>query len=58
MGNRLPAEKMRPTCTVQAACDGNVLTRGRELTGICAKCEKARELRAKPVKLRGGPGYE
>lgn len=40
-------------CTVQAACDGELISNKKKNQSMCGKCERALERRGKPTKLRG-----
>jgi hypothetical protein len=54
MGSKQKASRlMFPTCPVQAACEGTVLTRGRDVLGLCRKCEEALSKRGKSIMPRG-----
>lgn len=54
MGSKQKAARlMHPTCTVKAACDGNVLGTKRIEAGICATCETALAKRGKSIAPRG-----
>ena len=54
MGSKQKASRlMFPTCPVQAACEGTVLTRGRDVIGVCRKCEEALAKRGKSIPPRG-----
>ncbi len=53
MGTRKPSSQMFPLCPVQVACEGGRLTHGREVTGICRKCELALAKRGKSIPPRG-----